>query len=105
MILPETADAAVPVQLTRLDCERDAVRTVPRTRVLIADDNVRSAQLLGDRLAEEGYVCEIASSADKALDIVRHLACGIVICDVQMRGSSEFELLDQIKILRPNLPI
>ncbi len=106
MILPETADAAVPVQLTRLDCERDSVRIVPnKTRVLIVDDNVRSAQMLSARLIEEGYVCETASSADKALDIVRHLACSIVICDVQMQGSSEFELLDQIKMLRPQLPV
>jgi len=74
-------------------------------RVLIADDNAQSALLLGGSLTHERYLCEVAPSGDKALDVVRHLACDIVICDVRMAGMSEFELLDQIKNLQPRLPV
>ena len=87
MILPESTEAAVPLQLTRLNCERDSVQPVlNKIRVLIADDNLRSARLLSERLTQEGYVCEIAPSGDKALEIVQHHACSIVICDVRNRG-------------------
>src|ERR1039457_1564919 len=76
-----------------------------KTRVLIVDDNVHSAHLLGDSLTQEDCLCEIASSVDKVLDIVRHLACDVVICNVRMEGMSEFELLEQVKNLQPNLPV
>ena len=106
MIVLATADAAVPLQLTRLDCERDSVPSVPnKTRVLIADANVRAAQLLGDQLVREGYVCEIALNAERALDAIRDGFCNIVVCEAQMVGSNEFEVLDQIRLLRPQLPI
>src|ERR1039457_3743604 len=75
-----------------------------RTRVLIADDNAQSAHRFGDSLTER-YLCEVAPSADEALDVVRHLACDIVICNVRMAGMSDFELLDQIKNLQPRLPV
>jgi two-component system, NtrC family, response regulator HydG len=76
-----------------------------KTRVLIADDIVESARSLSDRLAQAGYVCEVATDTDSGLDSVRRLACDAVICDVQMEGSNEFELLDQIRALQPQLPV
>ena len=76
-----------------------------KTRVLIADDNVDSAQLLGDSLTRRGCLCEIVSSSDRALNIVRNLFCDLVICDIRVGGMNDFELLDQIKNLQPNLPV
>jgi len=106
MIPPENPYASVPVQLTRLHCERDGDKPViPKTRVLIADDKVDSAQLMGDSLAQRGCLCEIVSSAEGALNIVRNHACDLVICDMQLEGMNDFELLDQIKNLQPNLPV
>jgi two-component system response regulator HydG len=78
---------------------------IPKTRVLIADDNVDSAQLLGDSLTQRGCLCEIVSSAEGALNVVRNHACDLVICDMQLEDMNDFELLDQIKNLQPNLPI
>ena len=76
-----------------------------KTRVLIADDNVDSAQLLGDSLTRRGCLCEIVTSSDRALNIVRNLSCDLVICDIRIGGMNDFELLDQIKNLQPNLPV
>jgi two-component system, NtrC family, response regulator HydG len=75
------------------------------TRILIADGESPLAGSLGDSLALEGYECESASNREDALDIVRKLECDIVICGVRMKGSSEFDLLDRIKVIAPNLPV
>ena len=103
---PGSADAAVPVTLSRLDFERESDPPVtPNARVLIADDNVDSAQLLFDGLTHAGWSCEIASGTDRVMNIVRTQACDVVICDAQMDSMGEFELLEQIKSLQPTLPV
>jgi two-component system response regulator HydG len=76
-----------------------------RRRVLIADENVESALFLRDGLTQGGYLCEIASSGDKALIDIRKLVFDIAICNVQMEGQSKFELLEQIGLIQPTLPV
>jgi two-component system response regulator HydG len=101
-----STDSDVSGQLKVLGCKRGRDQFVTnRNRVLIADDNVRSAKKLSDSLTQEGCVCEIASNGNEALNHIRHLNSDVVICDVRMEGLKEFELLDQIKILQPSLPV
>jgi len=76
-----------------------------KKRILIADDNVRSAQLLNDELTQQGYLCNIASSVNRTTNALRSGEFDFVICDVQMEGLREFELLEQIKALQPGLPV
>ena len=76
-----------------------------KKRVLIADDNVQSAQLLSDELTQQGYLCVIAPNVNRTTDAVRSGEFDFVICDVQMGGLREFELLEQIRVLQPVLPI
>ena len=73
--------------------------------MLIADENIEPALVLRDGLAQRGHLCEIASSSDKALLDIRKLAFDIAICDVQMEGQSKFELLEQIGLIQPSLPV
>ena len=73
--------------------------------MLIADENIEAALVLRDGLAQRGHLCEIASSSDKALLDIRKLAFDIAICDVQMEGQSKFELLEQIGLIQPSLPV
>ena len=97
-------DSDLSVHLRGLDCGRSSDVT-HTNRVLIADDNFQSAKELSHRLTHEGFVCEIASSGNEAMNHIRHLKSDVVICDVRMEGLKEFELLDQIKILQPSLPV
>jgi two-component system response regulator HydG len=76
-----------------------------RTRVLIVDENVESALILRDGLTQAGHLCEIASSGDMALIDIRKLVFDIAICNVQMEGQSQFELLEQIRLIQPTLPV
>jgi two-component system response regulator HydG len=73
--------------------------------VLIADENIEAALVLRDGLAQRGHLCEIASSSDKALIDIRKLVFDIAICNVQMEGQSKFELLEQIGLIQPSLPV
>ena len=73
--------------------------------MLIADENIAAALVLRDGLAQRGHLCEIASSSDKALLDIRKLAFDIAICNVQMEGQSKFELLEQIGLITPSLPV
>ena len=76
-----------------------------RSRVLIADENIEAALVLRDGLAQRGHLCEIASSSDKALIDIRKLVFDVAICNVQMGGQSKFELLEQIGLIQPSLPV
>ena len=99
-------DAAVPVQLNRLDCDRDSVLPMPqRIRALIADDDVQSAQLLADGLTRGNCVCELASSSAAIANETQYLGCDVLICDVINSGMREFALLDQVKSVCPDLPV
>jgi two-component system, NtrC family, response regulator HydG len=86
----------------RRDSE-DLVNQAPR--ILIADDDVSLAHRLGEALTREGCLCEVALSREDALDVVRRLECDVVVCDLRMKGSSEFELLERMKAIAPHLPV
>jgi len=76
-----------------------------KSRVLIVDENVESALILRDGLTQAGHLCEIASSGDMALIDIRKLVFDIAICNVKMEGQSKFELLEQIGLIQPTLPV
>ena len=73
--------------------------------MLIADENIEAALVLRDGLAQRGHLCEIASSSDRALIDIRKLVFDIAICNVQMEGQSKFELLKEIGLIQPSLPV
>jgi len=78
---------------------------MPETRVLIADSNIASANLLRDILARAKYLCTVAPNPERALDVVKRRKCDIAICDVQMEGTRRYEMIEGMKKLRPELPI
>jgi two-component system, NtrC family, response regulator HydG len=106
MLLPPKSDAAVPLQWNGVYIDEDIDNSVKQdTRILIADDDAPSAHWLSDSLTREGCSCEMALCREHALEVVRNLDCDIVICDARMKGMSEFELLERIKTLHPQVPV
>ncbi len=73
--------------------------------ILIVDDEAVVRQLLKRRLSSEGYHCREASSADEALDKLRHNTVELVILDIKMPGKSGVELLPEIKASYPDTTI
>lgn len=76
-------------------------------RVLIADDHAIFRLGLKDLLTEEFGKITFgeARNAEETLDQVRKLNWEIIILDISMPGKSGLDILDEIKRVRPKLPI
>jgi two-component system invasion response regulator UvrY len=76
-------------------------------RVLIADDHpvVRGGlkEILVHHL--EGVVCGEAENAQQVLAQVQRHAWDLLILDITMPGRSGYDVLGDLKVLQPNLPI
>jgi DNA-binding NarL/FixJ family response regulator len=76
-------------------------------RVLIADDHAVFRRGLRETLAESfsRVTFEEAKTAQEALEHVRRKDWDVVILDISMPGKSGLDILDELKRLRPKLPI
>jgi two-component system invasion response regulator UvrY len=76
-------------------------------RVLIADDHAILRRGLREILmrALEGVVCGEANDAEQVVAQVQNLEWDLVILDVSMPGRSGLDVLRDLKVLRPKLPI
>ncbi|HEV2195105.1 MAG TPA: response regulator transcription factor [Candidatus Acidoferrum sp.] len=76
-------------------------------RVLVADDHAVFRRGLKETLAEafSAVVFGEARTAQEALDHVRRQNWDVVILDISMPGKSGLDILDELKRLRPKLPI
>lgn len=62
-------------------------------RVLIVDDDITIGELLNDGLSQDGYHCEIASTAEEALSKCKTNECDIALVDIMLPNASGLELL------------
>src|SRR5580693_7243631 len=76
-------------------------------RVLIADDHAVFRRGLRETLAEafSRVTFGEAKTAQETLEHVRRLEWDVVILDISMPGKSGLDILDDLKRLRPKLPI
>jgi PAS domain S-box-containing protein len=70
---------------------------VQTRRVLIADDERHTRQLLEVMLASEGYQVDEASSGEEALALVARRPPDLILLDVLMPGMSGFEVATELK--------
>jgi two-component system response regulator HydG len=78
---------------------------IENIRVLIADDDTEAAHALAQSLVRQGYFCELARTGAAALAIMARAACDIVICDVRLEAGHQLQLLDQLKLGYPQVPV
>lgn len=74
-------------------------------RVLIVDDDPEWREALRLVFSGDDAACELAASAQAALDLLAQGDFDAVICDVRMEGMDGLELLDRVKKIRPALPV
>jgi len=78
---------------------------VSATRVLIVDDERTLARAMKVFLADHGYEAEVASDAEKALEILDSLRPDVVFADVRLPGMNGIELLRRIREFDPAIAV
>lgn len=76
-----------------------------QSSVLIVDDEPRLAETLALALEGGGLAAEFVTSAEHALERLAQGEFGLVITDLRMPGSGGRDLLQEVRRLRPDLPV
>lgn len=72
------------------------METKTNTRILVVDDEKDICEILEFNLENEGYVIDIAYSAEMALDLLIHKP-DLILLDVMMGGMSGFKMADKLR--------
>ncbi|MFO8100679.1 MAG: response regulator [Dehalococcoidia bacterium] len=73
--------------------------------ILVVDDEESVRELVSEALEEAGYFVDVASSGWEALEILTGASFDLVFLDIMMPGMSGQQVMDRIKIERPELPV
>lgn len=75
--------------------------------VLYVDDYEPMRELVAHTLPDAGFRVTCVESASEALAVLQSApqACDALVTDYRLRGHSGLELLHQVKLLRPELPV
>jgi DNA-binding response OmpR family regulator len=65
--------------------------------VLIVDDDEVVCGLICDGLAEEGFICEVASNGDNALAKLKRQRFDVALLDIRLPGISGIDLLEIVE--------
>jgi two-component system OmpR family response regulator len=76
-----------------------------KQHILVVDDEAPILEMLASYLKKHGFDVSTANSAADALRLLEEKAIHLVILDVLLADTDGLELLDQIKALRPRLPV
>ncbi len=95
---PDAAGAAAPAAAPLATEER---------RILVVDDEEHVRRVASQLLAAEGYVVEVATDGEGALDRLESdpRCCDLVLLDMTMPGLDGLEVLAAIRRLQPDLPV
>ncbi len=73
--------------------------------ILIVDDEPNYRLILSEVLKDEGYEVFTAESGEAAMKVIRETDLDLVITDMLMPGIDGMELLNEVKIFDPDLPV
>jgi two-component system response regulator HydG len=73
--------------------------------VLIADDHVEMARLLGDKLREEGWRPRVVDSGKAAIEALAASVPDLVITDLRMPDVDGMDVLDAVRAIDTELPV
>jgi adenylate cyclase len=88
---PAPAEQPVPPQVV------GPIRAGGRGAILVVDDNEGNREMLGRRLARQGYDVRTAPGGREALDALREDLADLVLLDVLMPGMDGYETLSRLK--------
>jgi DNA-binding NtrC family response regulator len=74
-------------------------------RILVVDDEAAMRGMLVDSLQAEGHEAQAAAGLGQALALLEAEPFGAVVCDLDLPPHSGFELLEELRGRRPELPV
>ena len=74
-------------------------------KILLVDDEEGIQLLYQEEFQDEGYEVISAFTGEEALEKFRSEAPDLVILDIQMPGMNGIEVLRQMKMIAPQLPV
>lgn len=76
-----------------------------KPRILVVDDEERMASVVAMALSRAGYDCETCAGGSAALTALDARGADAVVTDWKMDGMDGLQLLEQLRIKRPDLPV
>ena len=76
-----------------------------RERILVVDDEQQVSDIIAQCLAMEGYSCDTADCAEKALELCACNEYSLLVSDIMMPGKSGLELLGIVRKLYPDVAV
>ena len=73
--------------------------------ILVVDDDDQVRSVLTRILESHDYECRAAPSVEAARADLADPECALVLCDVMMRRESGFDLLREVRVDHPDLPV
>jgi DNA-binding NtrC family response regulator len=77
----------------------------PGSTVLVVDDERTLARAIKAFLTEAGYIAEVASDGESAVELLQSLRPDLVFADVRLPGISGIDLLRRIREFDPAIPV
>ncbi|MBA3538228.1 MAG: sigma-54-dependent Fis family transcriptional regulator [Deltaproteobacteria bacterium] len=77
----------------------------PTRAVLIVDDHVEMARLLGDKLGQTGWTCQVVDSGRAALASLETSVPDLVVTDLRMADVDGLDVLDAARRIDAELPV
>ena len=98
--LPAVLSDAAPILLPLTSENMQALQPVEEgCAILIVDDNLDAAQILGELLTMQGHEIRIAYDGPSALDIVRHFTPRIALLDIGLPIMDGYEVAGHLRAM------
>lgn len=73
--------------------------------ILIVDDDLNVLEVMEARLMSAGFIIYKAENGRSALKILKTRKINLMVSDIQMPGMGGIELFQEVRLLRPDLPV
>ncbi len=82
-----------------------ADETGTKGRILVADDEETFLNATADLLRREGYLCDTATNASTAAELLEKNVYDLLIADIKMPGNPNLELIQKMPMIAEGMPV